>query len=134
MILPKLCMHDKIIKTQIFHNGKFDLKGHWSIKPFLYVFKIWSYQNFVLIWHKFFTKSSLTLNVIGGHMRSLFQSFHLIIRFKIDECLFERSLSSRAVCEGSCYNKLEIQNQPTAIMTNRNTYTFKSLHLYNVLV
>lgn len=44
-----------------------------------------------------------------------------ITMVKIDECLFERSLSDRAVCDGSCFNKLEIQNQPTAIMTNRNT-------------
>ena len=40
-----------IIKTQIFHNIKFDLKGHWR-SLFNFVFKIWSYQNLLWILEK----------------------------------------------------------------------------------
>jgi len=41
-----------------------------------------------------------------------------ILMIHIDECLYEDNNN----CEGSCYNSLEIQNEPTAIMTNTTTF------------
>jgi len=41
-----------------------------------------------------------------------------ILMIHVDECLFEKDNK----CEGSCYNALEIENQPTAIMTNTTTF------------
>ena len=40
-----------------------------------------------------------------------------ILMVHIDECLYEGRK-----CEGSCYNSLEIENNPTAIMTNTTTF------------
>jgi hypothetical protein len=40
-----------------------------------------------------------------------------IVMIHVDECLYEKRS-----CEGSCFNELEIDNRPTAIMTNTTTF------------
>ena len=40
-----------------------------------------------------------------------------ILMIHVDECLYEKRN-----CEGSCYNELDIDNRPTAIMTNTTTF------------
>ena len=39
MILSKPCMNHNIIKTQLFHNMNFDLKGHLRLHEVIFVLK-----------------------------------------------------------------------------------------------